>query len=76
MSYQFYDDVEKHYQLEAERNKVLNDPKYQMWVKELNISQSYVEPEGRIRANDLNKQYDYSKLSKRSSILELINSIF
>lgn len=72
MSYQFYDNLEKHYQLETERTKTLNDPKYQMWVKELNISQSYVEPSGFIRAKLLNEQYDYSVSSPKSSFLNFL----
>ena len=76
MSYQFYNDVVKFEELEKQRTTILNDPKYQMWIKELNVSQSYVEPEGRIRANELNKQYDYSKLQTKKSVLQLFTSIF
>jgi len=56
MSFQFYDDLDKFDQLESERTSIMNDPKYQQWVKELNISQSYVEPDGYIRAKELNSQ--------------------
>jgi hypothetical protein len=69
MSFQFYDDLDKFDQLESERTSIMNDPKYQQWVKELNISQSYVEPDGYIRAKELNSQYDYSSISPKSSFL-------
>ena len=72
MSFQFYDDVEKFDQLESQRTSTINDPQYQQWVKELNISQSYVEPDGMIRARLLNEQYDYSATSPKSSFLNFL----
>ena len=45
--------------LEKERQKTLSDPKYREWVKQLNVSQSYSEPTGRLNARDMNQQYDY-----------------
>ena len=56
-------DLEKYEQLELERSQTMNDPNFQSWVSELNISQSYEDREGIIKANELNKQYDYSTLS-------------
>ena len=56
-------DLEKWEQLELERSQTMNDPKFQSWVSELNISQSYEDRTGIINANELNKQYDYSTLS-------------
>jgi hypothetical protein len=72
MSFQFYDDLDKFDQLESERTSIMNDPKYQQWVKELHISQSYVEPDGMIRAKQLNEQYDYSNVSPKSSFLNFL----
>jgi hypothetical protein len=72
MSFQFYDDLDKFDQLESERTSIMNDPKYQQWVKELHISQSYVEPDGMIRAKQLNEQYDYSNISPKSSFLNFL----
>ena len=56
-------DLEKYEQLELERSQTMNDPNFQSWVSELNISQSYEDRTGIINANELNKQYDYSTLS-------------
>ena len=72
MSFQFYDDLDKFDQLESERTSIMNDPKYQQWVKELNISQSYVEPSGFIRAKEINSQYDFSGSTSKSSILNFL----
>lgn len=72
MSFQFYDDLEKFEQLESKRTSVMNDPQYQQWVKELHVSQSYVEPSGYIRAKELNSQYDYSCTRPASSILNFL----
>ena len=65
-------DVQAYEQLETERTQTMLDPKYQSWVKELNISQSYVEPDGFIRAKEMNDQYDYSNLQPKSSFLNFL----
>lgn len=70
--YNNYNDVQAYEQLETERTQTMLDPKYQSWVKELNISQSYVEPDGFIRAKELNSQYDYSNLNTKSSFLNFL----
>lgn len=67
--------VEQLEQLEVERNKTFADPLYQQWVKELNISQSYEDREGIIRANDINNQYDYSNLADNKSPKFSVRSI-
>lgn len=68
----FKQDIEKWEQLETERANTIADPKFQSWVKELNISQSYEDREGIIRANELNSQYNYSNaVSKTFPILNL-----
>ena len=56
-------DLEKYEELERERNNTIADPLYQQWMSELNVSQSYEDRTGIIRANELNRQYDYKTLS-------------
>ena len=56
-------DLEKYEALEQERNETIADPLYQQWMSELNVSQSYEDRSGIIRANELNAQYDYKTLS-------------
>jgi hypothetical protein len=45
--------------LEQERFETMGDEKFQMWMKELNVSQSYTEPTGKFNARDMNDQYDF-----------------
>jgi len=51
--------IERLEQIEQERQEVIGDPAYQQWMRELNVSQSYSEPTGRLNARDMNNQYDY-----------------
>jgi len=69
---QQFDDVQAYEELQRKREETMLDPKYQQWVKELNISQSYVEPSGFIRAKEINSQYDYSGSTSKSSILNFL----
>jgi hypothetical protein len=70
---QQFDDVHSYEELERKREETMLDPKYQQWVQELHISQSYVEPSGFIRVKEINSQYDYSGTTSKSSILNLLN---
>ena len=51
--------IERLEQIEQERLKTMSDKKFQKWMKQLNVSQSYSEPTGRLNARDMNQQYDY-----------------
>ena len=68
-------DLNKYEQLEQERNSTFADKGFQHWAKELNVSQSYEDREGIIRANDINKQYDYSSLAGNKSTKFSVSSI-
>jgi hypothetical protein len=70
---QQFDDVQAYEELQRKREETMLYPKYQQWVQELHISQSYVEPSGFIKAKELNSQYDYSGTTSKSSILNLLN---
>jgi hypothetical protein len=69
---QQFDDVQAYEELQRKREETMLDPKYQQWVQELNISQSYVEPSGFIKAREINSQYDFSGSSSKSSILNFL----
>ena len=71
-NYNNYNDIQAYEALENERTQTQLDPNYQQWVAELNISQSYVEPEGAIRAKQLNDQYDFSTTSPKSGFLNFL----
>jgi hypothetical protein len=51
--------IERLEQIERERLEIMGDKKFQQWMKQLNVSQSYSEPTGRLNARDLNQQYDF-----------------
>jgi hypothetical protein len=68
-------DLEKYEVLELERNSTIADPLYQQWMSELNVSQSYEDRGGIIRANELNRQYEYSVLGGNKSTKFSVRSI-
>ena len=51
-------------QLENERVATMSDPKFQQWMQELNVSQSYEDPTLKHNALDLMNQYDSKQYSK------------
>ena len=58
--------IEKYSKLEKERNKVMAMPEFQNWMKELRVSSLYEDRSCKIKANDLQSQYNvklYSKLN-------------
>ena len=57
--------VEMWEQLEKERYETMSDPKYREWVKELNVSQSYEDRDGILKANDMNSNYNFDKLKTK-----------
>jgi len=67
-----FTDVQQYEKLENEREKTMMDPNYQKWMSELNVSRSYVEPDGLIRAKQLNEQYDFSNIAPKSSFLNFL----
>lgn len=67
-----FTDVQAYEQLETERTQTTLDPNYQQWVRELNVSQSYVNPDGYIRAKELNEQYDFSNISSKSPFVNFL----
>ena len=68
-------DLEKYELLELERSNTIADKGFQQWMSELNVSQSYEDRGGIIRANELNRQYEYSTLGKNKSPKFSVSSI-
>jgi hypothetical protein len=50
-------EVEQMELVEIERNETMSDPKFQQWMKELNVSQSYEDPTLKLNARDVQSQY-------------------
>jgi hypothetical protein len=69
-------DLEKYEQLEMERNNTIADKQFQQWMSELNVSQSYEDRGGIVRANELNAQYDYSRSNSKGSIVTNVINLF
>lgn len=53
--------IERLEQIEIERSKVIGDPAFQVWMRELNVSQSWSDPEPLFNAREMNSQYDFGK---------------
>jgi len=53
--------IERLEEIEIERSKVIADPDFQRWMKELKVSRLWTCLEPRLRANELNSQYDFRK---------------
>ena len=70
--YYGYFDVQKQEQLDTQRETTMLSSEYQKWMGELNVSRSYVDPSGYIRAKELNEQYDYSSSRPASSFLNFL----
>jgi hypothetical protein len=51
--------IERLEEIENERLKTMADKKFQMWMQQLNVSQSYTEPTSKLNAREMNNQYDY-----------------
>jgi len=67
-----FNDVQAYDALENQRTETMMDTEFQKWMGELNVSRSYVEPDGFIRAKDMNNQYDYSSIGSKSSFLNFL----
>ena len=65
-------DVQAYESLLAQREAIMVSEGFQQWRAELNVSRSYVEPEGAIRAKQLNDQYDFSTSSPKSSFVQFL----
>jgi hypothetical protein len=59
-------EIEVMEQLERDRNLTMSDPKFQQWMRDMNVSQSYEDPTLKLNARDVQSQYSskgYSKLN-------------
>jgi len=52
--------IERLEEIELERQQTIGDSNFQSWMKELNVSQSYIEPTSLLRGKEIVGQYDYS----------------
>lgn len=45
--------IEQYEALQSSRENTMVDPQFIQWVNELNVSQSYEDPSGKIRAREI-----------------------
>ena len=57
MRYNMNIEVEQMELVEIERNLTMSDPKFQQWMKEMRVSQSYEDPTLKLNARDVQSQY-------------------
>jgi hypothetical protein len=53
--------IERLEQIEIERSEVVANPAFQVWMRELNVSQSWSNPEPLFNAREMNSHYDFGK---------------
>lgn len=56
--------LEKERQIEKERNEVMANPEFQKWMKDLGVSCCYEDRNTKMKAYDLQMQYDNKRYSK------------
>jgi len=54
--------IERLHSIEREREEVMGSSGYQQWMRELNVSRSYVDPNPIWNARNMNEEYDWSKI--------------
>ena len=59
--------IEEYEQLHSIRENTMVDPQYIQWVSALNVSRSYEDPTGKIKARELMGSWD----SKRLAIVQM-----
>jgi hypothetical protein len=60
--------TERLIEIESEREQTVSDPSFQQWMKDLGVSIAYRNPEPRLRAKDMNAQYDFQRFFSRSKL--------
>jgi hypothetical protein len=53
--------IERLEEIEIERSEVIANPAFQVWMRELNVSQSWSDLEPLFNAREMNSQYDFGK---------------
>lgn len=62
--------VERLQEIEQMREETMSDRRFQRWMRELNISRQYRNPEPIYNARHMNSQYVFNKKKDRVGILD------
>ena len=66
--------IERLEQIELERSKVAADPAFQAWMKDLNLYQSYINPEPKHRAKEMMALWTGTK-GELNSFVSILNKV-
>ena len=54
--------IEKWEEVEAQREEVMGSTEFQNWVKELNVSRSWEDPQPKLRATEMMRDWEWKRL--------------
>ena len=60
-------------EIENERMETMGNPDFQKWMKKLKVSSTHKDKEPIYRANEMNREYDFSKMFTRRSPFSIFN---
>ena len=60
-------------EIENERQKTMSDPNFQKWMKKMKVSSTYRDKDPLHRAQDMNREYDFSKMFSRRNLFSIFS---
>ncbi len=60
-------------EIENERQKTMSDPNFQKWMKKMKVSSTYRDRDSIHKAQDMNREYDFSKLFVRRNFFSIFS---
>ena len=60
-------------EIEDERQKTMSDPGFQKWMKKLKVSSTYRDKDPIHKAQDMNREYDFSKMFARRNSFSIFS---
>jgi len=60
-------------EIENERQETMSDPNFQKWMQKLKVSSTYRDRDSIHKAQDMNREYDFSKLFSRRNLFSIFS---
>jgi hypothetical protein len=60
-------------EIENERQKTMSDPNFQKWMKKMKVSSTYRDRDPIHKAQDMNREYDFSKLFVKQNFFSIFS---
>ncbi len=60
-------------EIENERQKTMSDPNFQSWMKKMKVSSTYRDRDPIHKAQDMNREYDFSKLFVKRNFFSIFS---